>query len=173
MKSLIISAGVALASFAISAAAQSPQDTDIAKCFSIQDNSTRLDCYDNIAKRSMRSAEEVAIEKKEAEKKKFGLWGRGKVTKPENFGVVNPEPTEITEISSQIKEIEFLNKVAKRIHLENGQIWSQVKSDSRFLNKTRAARYVEENVTIKKAAVGSFKMRVGADGPTIRVRRIK
>ena len=173
MKRLAISACIAAISFATYASAQSSQDTDIAGCFTIQEDQKRLECYDALAKRSMRSAEEVALEKKEKNKRRFGLRRTEKPTKAEDFGITKPEPTEISEIPSQIVDITFVRDTAKRITLANGQVWEQLQSDDRNLKPSRIEKYKQEEITIKKASFGSYKMRIGKRNLSIRVRRVK
>ena len=99
------------------------------------------------------------------------------MTKPEEFGsnaaiaVKEDGPPEITEISATV--IEY----AKNAHgkslfiLDNGQVWKQIDGDSSEL--FRRSSDPDMKITIEKAIMGSFSLRVEGRTGIIKVRRVK
>ncbi len=143
------------------AASGDPRD-----CIGIANNTDRLACYDAALRPTVETAE-AAEEKKT---RWFGFSRTANVEKKEDFGKRAPEKDAITEISAKITDVTFRRKTAYRIVLDNGQIWEQLSGDSRFIKIKDGIAY---DATVKKAAMGSFRMTIEPGGKTIRVRRVE
>ena len=74
-------------------------------------------------------------------------------------------------ISSKIQSAQFTNTGKVRVTLENGQIWQQAPSDSTKIIGSRLRR--QTSVVIKRAALGSFSMKIEPWGRSMKARRIK
>ncbi len=156
--------------------------TAVAKCSEIAATAERLQCFDAAAvsaKSVLAAAQQPAAQESEGGLLSwFGLEPEVKpITKPEDFGTspaisVKVEgPPEITEISATV--IEY----AKNAHgktlfiLDNGQVWKQVDGDSTDLY--RRASDPDMKITIEKAIMGSYSLRIDGRTGIIKVRRVK
>ena len=154
----------------------------VAKCTEISDAAARLQCFDLAAvsaKTVLAAAQKPADQESEGGLLSwFGFSPEAKpVTKPEEFGsnaaiaVKEDGPPEITEITATV--IEY----AKNAHgkslfiLDNGQVWKQIDGDSSEL--FRRSSDPDMKVSIEKAIMGSFSLRVEGRTGIIKVRRVK
>ena len=146
-------------------------------CAAIEDDRTRLDCYDAIFSRPAASAPEgpssvaapamvgtaaapaAAAPSPEAD---FGLTEAAKrAREPEESREQFPE-----SISGKVAKVSRQPAGELVVTLENGQIWTQVQVD------VRARVAAGDTVTVKKAALGSHLL-VTANRYATRVRRVK
>ncbi len=167
-------------------AAEAPKT--MSDCVQIADDDKRLACFDELAKEpaaakpSLMPEENTVLPETTVQKERrlFGLSFSRRPQSEEEYGLQQPSPPariEVSEISANIRTISFSstspsrNKPANSIVLDNGQIWRQLDSDTRYLRPLKEG--VTYTATIKRGAVGSFRMTVEPTGQTIRVRRIK
>lgn len=179
---------VGVAAIAGSAAAQPSEEQAIdaaIACRDIEDPMKRLACLDNAAEtlavtRIIR--EEEIAEKKENEKKQFGLAASkealmGEDT-PEDFGSEaipekrrDRESKRLKSITSKVAEIR-INKFGKvTLTLENGQVWRQLSSDSKMLRFPGGDKLYTAKV--KRSLMGNYMLTVNELKRTIRVRRVR
>lgn len=173
-----------------SASAQQPPATQpstpgvldqVYACASIADEAPRLACYDGAVGR-LREAQNtgnlLAVDRAQAEevdRDAFGfslpslgrLFGGGS----ENASASTPSvarppaftPTE--EMQLEIARVAMRRDGTASFTMTDGQIWSQI--DDKSPRNARAGG----QVTIRRAAMGSFLMSLAAGGPALRVRR--
>ncbi len=165
---------------AATAHAQSSQESDIMteiqKCHEIQEDRTRLSCYDAFAttfQSNVKGGNIIVIDKADIENKmqeNFGMENRedDKLREALNLQTDDAEKPSDKELSVVITEARRLNNRKYRFYLENGQVWDQTDSAYVYLPKNK-----ENFVIIKKASLGSFQLRVNDKGRSIRVKRIK
>ena len=79
--------------------------------------------------------------------------------------------TEANEASFILKTTSEFGYKKTRFHLANGQVWDQI--DSNRIKISRPKNEQANSVTIEKAALGSFTLRINDTGKKIRVRRVK
>ncbi len=168
-------------------------ERSIVECLELTDDSERLACYDRNAT-LLRAAiaisegnEGLTGEAKRAEvdeNERRGLarlifgdkapQAEIKVTPKsdsvEDFGVLRRDG-DLKELSDGVTSLSLRADGVAIIVLDNGQVWRQISSDSVRLRLKR--KPIDYQATIKKGAVGSFRMRIEPLGKTIRVRRIK
>ena len=85
-----------------------------------------------------------------------------------DFGL--PERRDAPEaVTADVASVELGRYGKATITLADGQVWRQIGSDSTTLSRGQARR--AERVTIKRAALGSYRMTVEPGGRTVRVRR--
>lgn len=149
---------------------------DLQKCQLIQKDKERLMCYDQ-AMPMLRSAIETKdilvlnkSEIAEAQEDSFGKNEDGdvqlkKIIEKEEIADTAKAPKELV---SPILKTERNNRNGLRFYLENGQIWDQTDSSFISVNKKK-----QNSAVIKKAAFGSFRLRVNGKGTPVRVKRIK
>ncbi|MEL7041663.1 MAG: hypothetical protein AAGL90_09070 [Pseudomonadota bacterium] len=169
-----------VAAFAMSAAttaqaeAIDPISTEaIYACAEITDNAARLACYDDTVGRFQTAEEagEVATitksEMAEIQEDSFGfsLPSLPRIVMPK-FG--GGEDTAPDRVEFAVSNISRLRSDKVRITLENGQVWDQI--------DTKRVRYSKkvgvESAEIRKASLGSFKMKLDG-GTAFRVTRVK
>ena len=123
--------------------------SDPAACIAIESDAERLSCYDEALGRSPEKIEAAVIE---------------------DFGNPAEKPVGPDEIVLDVKEVKVNRSGTATVFLTNGQVWQQLDSDrvELFISKKTPAL----TATIKKAALGSYRMRIEPIGRTIRVRRI-
>jgi hypothetical protein len=156
----------ALASQPTLAGEQTTDATDVLPpelmtCYAIQRNSERLACYDRAVEYLRQPEEKLPAPSAETS---FGLQGRAKDSR--TAGSPSDPPAETTSITARVTNIESSRSGLMTISLDNGQVWRQISSSSpAFLN-------VGDEITINRAAFGSFLMRIPNGGP-LRVRRVQ
>ena len=133
------------------------------KCAQIQEDSYRLACYD--AEVIMLS--NVVITETN-DNRGFGLPKIGNLFKNDPKSGLETEANEASFILKTTSEFGYKKT---RFHLANGQVWDQI--DSNRIKISRPKNEQANSVTIEKAALGSFTLRVNDNGKKIRVRRVK
>ncbi|MFN3911854.1 hypothetical protein [Hyphomonas sp.] len=171
--------GISLAAGALCAGladAAPPRPTEgVYQCAAITDDTARLACYDKAvadlqtaeSAGKVRTVDVATIEKLERESFGFSLPSLSQVFgRSEDAG--KPLTPEVDEVTFPIASISVSRVTRKaQITLENGQVWEQIDSEEISRSKIRKAK----EVTIRKAALGSFLMTIGG-GTGIRVRRV-
>jgi hypothetical protein len=130
-------------------------------CYGIQQTGERLACYDRAVEYLRQSDEKVAAPSAETS---FGLQGRTGEPRKNDAASAKPEQTE--SVTARVSAVVDSRGGLKIITLDNGQTWRQLtSSNSGFLD-------VGDEVTVNRAALGSFLMHV-PNGAPLRVRRVK
>jgi hypothetical protein len=130
-------------------------------CYGIQQTGERLACYDRAVEYLRQSGAKVAAPSAETS---FGLQGR--TSEPRNNDSVKDRPEQTESVTARVSSITDGRNGLKVITLDNGQTWRQLTSaNAVFLG-------VGDEVTVNRAALGSFLMHVPNGGP-LRVRRVK
>lgn len=166
-----ILAGLCFTAFAGAAAAQpaqSPQVLDqVYACASIGAEAERLACYDEAVGRlrqAQTSGDLVAVDRAQAEEINRDAFGFSLPSLPRLFGG-GEDGERLEEVALEIDRIQARPDGKNWIHMTNGQIWSMVDA----AQSNRRAR-AGAQVTVRRAAVGSFMMSFGG-GQAFRVRR--
>jgi hypothetical protein len=142
-------------------------------CRALTDSAARLACYDAgvTALENARTGGEVAVfDREEVRKTKRGLFGFSLSDLP-IFGTrdkanAEEERDEVKEITAKMKAVSRNSSGGFIVTLEDGARWEQ--TDSTTLGRSPR---VGETVTIKRAALGSYKMSFQT-GPSVKARRI-
>lgn len=161
--------------------------SEIAKCADIADGTERLKCFDAAvggAKSALAApppaqapVQKAAVETKEEEEGGVLAWfGLSKpATKPEEFGrppqLVAEGPKEITEISAGVLELAKNAYGRSLFVLDNGQVWKQIDGDTTEVRDPAKGETMK--VTIEKAVLGSYALRVDGRRGIVKVRRVK
>ncbi len=169
----IVVAGCLLAA---GAQAQEPKPIStqaIYACAEIADDMERLACYDDSVGRleaAEAAGEVTTISKAEVEEIERDSFGFSLPSIARNvlpkFG--NDEGEKLQEVVFAVDSISRRSNDKIRITLENGQIWDQSDDKWVFYSKKRGV----ESAEIKRAALGSFKMKLDG-GKAFRVKRVK
>jgi|TARA_B100000953_G_scaffold120595_1_gene99268 hypothetical protein len=146
---------------------------DTIGCLNIENDNTRLNCFENNAKK-LESVFPLA--KLNEEERTAKIESIKKIKKIESFGVVQTvnaivgkEKQDLEKISAIIKDNDFVDLTKIRIYFQNGQIWRQVDS-----TPYRGPKNLEgKRAFISSAALGSFLMKIEGVGGKFRVRREK
>ncbi len=168
-------------------------ERSIIECLELTEDSARLACYDRNAT-LLRAAIAVSegnegmageadpseIDEKERQGLARLIFGdqapeaeinvNTKADALESFGILRDEGA-LQELNDGVTSLSLRADGIAIIVLDNGQVWRQISSDSTRLRLKR--KPIDYQATIKKGAVGSFRMRIEPLGRTIRVRRIK
>jgi hypothetical protein len=126
-------------------------------CRAEQDDAKRLACYDREVDRQDSQAPPAVPAATPEER-----FGRTGVMTREEADRKEQESRELTELQATVTEIWTRADGLMVLTLDNGQIWKQVRPDSRFRLKAG------EKVKIQPAALGSFLL----SGPTKRSTRV-
>ncbi len=154
--------------------AQSEVSTDmIYECSSIEDDVDRLACFDDTVNR-FRAAEisgqVTTISKSDVEQLNRETFGLSLPSLPKSilpkFGS-NDSP-ELNSIFEPVATVSRLRYENLQVTLENGQVWEQTDSKQVNFSKKRGV----ETAEIKRAAFGSFKMKLDG-GRAFRVKRVR
>ena len=149
-------------------------DTDAAyACVAIEDDLDRLACYD-AAIGQLKAAEdagEVTVVTREdieaAEQDSFGLAERPAPAVPAAVREQN-RPDPITSIHASVTAIRRNLEGNLVVTLDNGQIWRQTDT----ARVTYSERRGVETAEVKRAALGSFRMKLDGGRP-FRVKRVQ
>ena len=179
----IVMASLAFIAFAGPVAAQeqptpTPDALDrVYACRSITDEAQRLSCYDG-AVGNLRAAQDsgniVAVDRQHAQEVDREAFGFQLPSLSRFFGSNDdsaggapstPQFERVDNIQMTIASVASRRNMPSTFRMTNGQTWVQIDDE--------VARNVREGgtVTIERASMGSYLMRVDAGGPAIRVRR--
>ena len=148
--------------------------TDIMKCADIVESAKRLECFDAATTRA-RSA--LAAPPPAAKEKSFmDYFGFAKsmpVTKPEDFGksAPEPDPAEVTQVSSDVLEFAKTARGKAVFILENGQVWRQIDGDT--TDVYAPAPGTRMKVVIEVGFLNSYNLTVVGRKGLIKVARLK
>jgi hypothetical protein len=180
----IVLASLAFIAFAGPVAAQeqtpaTPSVLDqVYNCRGITDEAQRLACYDGAVGRLQEAQDTgnlVAVDRGQAQEMDREAFGFSLPSLSRLFGggsggnnsasASTPQFERIDNIQMQIASVTHRRNLPSTFRMTNGQVWVQIDDE--------VARNVREggNVTIERASMGSYLMRVEAGGPAIRVRR--
>lgn len=146
-------------------------------CASISDGAKRLACYDSaLAAADAQAAEKLAEQRRAAELAAAKAAAEAEARKEQErlaaFGAQGAqaaggdEGESIREISASIAELsEGVSGFV--VTLDNGQVWRQ--TEARTLPPVR----VGDGVTIRKGALGSYRMTLERQKRTVPVKRVK
>jgi len=141
---------------------------DLQACRDVMDNTARLACLDKAASAidsAIKSQQVYFIDKAEAAATRRSIFG---LTLPhlKLFGDKDDSADLITSIDSVIRSASQGRDGNWTVLLEDNSVWQQTDALPFAIDPKRGAR-----VSVKRAALGSFKMRV-SEQPPVRVRRI-
>lgn len=173
-----LAATLAASLVALPALSQAASTKAIYDCAAISDDAARLTCYDT-AVGNLKSAEEAGeittvsrsdVEKVQRESFGFSIPSLPKLALPKLGGSKDK-----VDDNGQLASVNFAVSNVRRdpykkvvVTLENGQIWRQTDSNTVTFSKRRGVK----EATIKRAAMGSFKIKLDG-GPAFRAKRIK
>ncbi|NJR78699.1 hypothetical protein [Sphingomonas corticis] len=171
---------VPLAAFALAIAAASPAAArdvqvkairDVLDCQKVTETSARLTCFERAASalaRATGEGEVVVLDREAVRKTRRDLFGFS-VSTAELFDKGNGKdgkPEELDEITSSVTAVTLKRDGGYILSLAEGGRWEQISAGS-FGRAPRPGM----TAVVRKAAFGSFKMKVG-EAPAIKVRRI-
>jgi hypothetical protein len=165
---IVVAASVLIAgpAHAQSAAAQSPLIADLARCKVQTDETARLRCYD-VAVAALddasRKGEVIVVNRDDVRKTRRSLFGFN-LPKLPFFGGDDSQDEEAEEVDVTIRSFHTTDYGKYVIDFDDGSRWQT--TESRPL-RPRAG----DKVTIKKASMGSYFLRVG--GRSVRGMRTK
>ena len=142
-------------------------------CAEISDNVERLACFDETVgtfQAAEKAGEVTTISRAEVEELEKESFGFSIPSLPKNvlpkFG--NSDKDQVEKVEFAVTKIQRVQNDKLRVTLENGQIWQQ--TDDRRITYSR--KLGVESAEIKRAALGSFKMKLDG-GRAFRARRIQ
>ncbi|GIU08039.1 hypothetical protein TUM4261_14050 [Shewanella sp. c952] len=161
------------ASILLSTFAHASVESQLSKCATVQDKLDRLICYDNIANslpaqgsnsqapttETVTVASSTAVVTATANTQKSAVEEFGNLEK-------SKKDQDIDTIHLTVSKVKKDAYGALKIEFTNGQVWKQTDS-RRFKLKP------EQEIFIKKAALGSFTLGMEDRNTTIRVKRLK
>jgi hypothetical protein len=132
---------------------------ELRSCVSIQRNAERLACFDR-AIAVLAAGKEGGTLAAATPEATFGLGANNR----EPAGAPAHESADLQSVQSTVKGLGRAGDGSTIIHLDNGQSWRQLSGSDTLLK-------AGDGVTITRAALGSFQMKVPS-GRTAKVRRI-
>ena len=160
------------------AANASAQNID--KCVTLSDASARLACFDAAHKTPSAirfpqeskphiTASQSAVKTPQAVAP--AVTPKPALSAEQQFGKSVVADKSLKSITSNIKSAQASRSGKILVTLENGQVWQQLSSDNFKITPTRLRR--QTSVVIKRAALGSFSMKIEPWGRSMKARRIK
>lgn len=153
--------------------AQSPESTpraltDVYACAQLPDDAARLQCYDAAVGR-LRQAETqgqvVAVDRERAQELERDSFGFNLPSLSRIMPRLEGGDREIDDVQMTVARVSANPLGYHTFTMENGQVWVQVEPDS--ARNVRAG----DTVTIRRAALGSFRLTSSRGGAGHRVRR--
>jgi hypothetical protein len=172
MRTLLVTA-VAFGALATVAHAQTPAPTpqaltDVYSCAQIQDDAQRLQCYDGAVGR-LRQAETqgqvVAVDRARAQEIERDSFGFHLPSLSRLLPNIEGGQDVIDNIEMTVARVRVSPTGYHTFEMENGQTWTQVEPEN--ARNVRAG----DVVTIRRAALGSFRLISSRGGAGHRVRR--
>lgn len=156
----------------LAAMAAMAQADELSECATLESDEARLNCYDEAAQRAAAPAEEAAP----AAAEPAPATTPASVPQPkELFGKSAEETSEIIAEAAGVENVDEISgkvvAVARdpyrrhTVTLDNGQKWTQTRTDRFDVD-------VGDDVTVRKATLGSFTMKNETDGGQTKVRRV-
>lgn len=180
MKYVLLSAALLLAA---PAAHAQVAESDVVRCAAVVADAERLACYDAIADRvsaaasvaaARREAAVAAAAKAEAEAAAVAAKAAEEAAarKRDSFGAeTTPQrdalaDDKLSELTAKVADVYTDRYGMYLLMLDNGQQWKQV--DGKLLIPREG-----DDVTVKRAALGSYTLKIERQGRTVKVRRIR
>jgi hypothetical protein len=172
MRTFLVTA-VAFAALTPLAQAQTPAPTpqaltDVYSCAQVQDDAQRLQCYDGAVGR-LRQAETqgqvVAVDRAQAQEIERDSFGFHLPSLSRLLPNLEGGSDVIDNIEMTVARVRVSPTGYYTFEMENGQIWTQVEPEN--ARNVRAG----DTVTIRRAALGSFRLISSRGGSGHRVRR--
>jgi hypothetical protein len=139
----------------------------LVKCRGIADEKARLQCYDQATSALQQAAERhdlVIVDKKQMRETRRTLFGL-EIPRLNIFGGGDDEGDEVKSIESVVVNA-YTNQGGQWVvHLEDGSTWVQTDHNMIAITPKKGTK-----VTVVKAALGSYMMRIGKE-PGMRARR--
>ena len=153
----------ALALVSSAALAQTELPQEFVTCSRIQNNGERLACYDRAVAYLSQPADRQSVAP--SAEASFGLQAGAPQPAP-SAATQKEESHEVSSITARITEIGSDREGRKVVTLDNGQTWRELSKS------TYVSLEVGDEVTISRAAFGSFRMSTTSGRP-LRVRRVE
>ncbi len=151
------------APIAIAQETEPPSTSTVYACAEISADDERLACYDSAVGR-LKTAEEAGeittvsrkdVEEVQRESFGFSIPSLPRLALPK-LGSSDDADSEISEVTFTATKIDKDPYGKLIVTLENGQVWHQTDSASVYVSKRG-----DKTTTIKRAALGSFMMKIG------------
>lgn len=176
-RALIILAAMA-ATLPLAAVAETASETDaVYACIDIETDDDRLACYDEAVGR-LKTAEDTGeittVSRTEVEQVQREAFGFSLPSLPsftrraDDAGQDSSPDAVIDRVTFGVSEIERTRYGSLFITLDNGQVWRQLGTE----RVSYSARRGVESVEIRRAAFGSYKMKLDG-GRAFRVKRVE
>jgi hypothetical protein len=152
--------------FGLSTAALAQAPRALLDCTSILSDAERLSCYDTAVKTFSADARAIA-ERREAQAARLAAAAAATAAaqKADSFG--RASEARVESVDSTLKEV-LTDSVGKSVFiLENGQIWRQ--ADGFRMPNARPG----VAVTVKRGAMGSYRLAVAGSNRTVQVIRMR
>lgn len=135
----------------------------LTRCRDIQADTARLACFDAAAERLAAAGEVAIVSRQEVQQNQRRLFGFG-------VSIINPfdhagRTEEVQSISATLTSARNLGRGEWLITLDDGSTWRKIDAGEPSFSTRR-----QHPVTVRRAAMGSYMMKVG-DTPPFRVRR--
>lgn len=146
---------------AMAAMAPLAQADELGECATLESDEARLQCYDEAAQRAAAPAEEAAPASVPQPKELFG-----KTAEETSEIIAEAAGAEnVNEISGKVVAVASDPYRRYTVTLDNGQKWTQSRTDRFDVD-------VGDDVTVRKATLGSFTMENKSGGGQTKVRRV-
>ncbi|MET0535324.1 MAG: hypothetical protein ABW171_13985 [Steroidobacter sp.] len=156
--------GLSLALFSSTVLAQTPLPPEFAACSRIQKNGERLACYDRaVSYLSQPGERQSAAPTPETS---FGLQAEAPKAPAAETPEGDAKAENVSSVTAHVAEVSTDREGKRAITLDNGHTWRELAKSTSGLLK------VGDEITVKRAAFGSFMMSI-PNGPPLRVRRVK
>lgn len=135
----------------------------VTQCRTIESDAARLACFDAAAATLAAAGEVAIVSRQDVQQNQRRLFGF-------DVSIVNPfdrtgRAEELQSITATLTSARNLGRGEWIITLDDGSIWRKIDSGDLSLSMRR-----QYSVTVRRAAMGSYMMKVG-DAPPFRVRR--
>ncbi|MGQ0533300.1 MAG: hypothetical protein ACT4OF_11510 [Caulobacteraceae bacterium] len=168
----ILAAAFVFAAFAGRAAAQTEPESPLAPVFACSDianDQDRLACFDRVVREVRQATSDgrlVTVDRAQAETLRRESFGLSLPSVFSLFSRSEDADSALDEISYSVEEIVTYADGRHTFVMSNGQRWAQVEPD-----RTRNVRTGDE-VTVRRAALGSYMLVGSRGGQGHRVRRV-
>lgn len=146
---------------------------EVYACAAIEDDGARLACYDASVGRlqtAQTSGEVTVFDQKDVAELERRTFGFPKITIP-GFGEGEPGEARAERLEEQTFVVVSSTKIGTnryRFTMESGEVWDMTEAFSR----ARLRKNETNTAVIKRAALGSYLMRLNNTGASFRVRRV-
>ena len=152
--------------------AQADQNEDIVRCTTIQDNNSRLACFDAAAKAMVESKDAAkAQDQNPTINQKIDNFGKAQLRSSSVKKVREEQKKEakkdLDKITLTVERYIYTNSKKFVLIMKNGQVWKQ--------HSGKKIRFPKEEFTVEisKSLFGSFNMTIPNGTSLIKVKRLK